>query len=468
MKAREEFAGKKTKCPHCGAVQAIPALKPATDLSTASYEPNLDWLRANPPGGEAERDLFPNHGSLEATPPYPSLPRQPEGADPDGALARSPSTYTRAPGEKRSRDAAIKTPRGRANVSRSGGFYWLFLLALVPLVIITFVRDKSKPADRLAKTIENAPPEVQERIVAVLGALEKDQGSSEDLFQVLPDHKLDSAAFLGRDSKLHWVFALVSAAAFLFLIALIYSNAGGPIPHLAGIALFTGTVGIILLLGFQLAAQFTQGFWFRGRGVITLVFYIVKFIGWSYSSALDPDSNFVLSAVGFTFGVGLCEELCKMIPIAFYFHRNFDRDSMDWRGAFVWGLASGVGFGVSEGIMYAGDHYNGISGGMIYLVRFVSCVGLHAIWAGAAAISIFRKRELLHRAESGFAYFLSLLWIIAVPMTLHGLYDTLLKKDFELYALLVGVLSFGWLAFCVLSAQGEADDSPSRLERGLA
>ena len=37
--------------------------------------------------------------------------------------------------------------------------------------------------------------------------------------------------------------------------------------------------------------------------------------------------------------------------------------------------------------------------------------------------------------------------IVAVPMILHGLYDTLLKKEMSVLALVVAVASFFWLAW---------------------
>src|SRR5262249_46186333 len=49
---------------------------------------------------------------------------------------------------------------------------------------------------------------------------------------------------------------------------------------------------------------------------------------------------------------------------------------------------------------------------------------------------------------------------IAVPMVLHGLYDTLLKKEMAAMALLVAVLSFGYLALRISRLHG-ADDAAS-------
>ena len=43
---------------------------------------------------------------------------------------------------------------------------------------------------------------------------------------------------------------------------------------------------------------------------------------------------------------------------------------------------------------------------------------------------------------------------VAVPMVLHGLYDTLLKKDMSAWALVVALASFGYLAFQVSRLHG--------------
>jgi len=74
-----------------------------------------------------------------------------------------------------------------------------------------------------------------------------------------------------------------------------------------------------------------------------------------------------------------------------------------WRKACLVGLASGVGFGVAEGILYSGRTYNGLLGADIYFVRFLSCVALHAIWAGTAAIMLYRNSGTVSSADSWWA-----------------------------------------------------------------
>ena len=203
-----------------------------------------------------------------------------------------------------------------------------------------------------------------------------------------------------------------------------------------------------MLLAVQFLAALTQGIWIRGGGLLTLVFYILKFIGFSYRSALDPDSNFFVSFLGFTFGVGLCEELCKALPLIWYYHSC---DRLSWRGACRWGLATGAGFGVAEGITYCADFYNGVHIGDIYVIRFISCVGLHAIWSASVGIMLYKHQGLIQDGKPWHDLVLPLLMIVSVPMVLHGLYDTLLKMQLNEMALVAAVVSFAWLAWLIES-----------------
>jgi RsiW-degrading membrane proteinase PrsW (M82 family) len=143
----------------------------------------------------------------------------------------------------------------------------------------------------------------------------------------------------------------------------------------------------------------------------------------------------------------LCEEIVKALPLIVLV--NNLPTGATWRTACLWGLASGVGFGVAEGIMYSGRYYNGIGGGEIYVVRFVSCVALHAVWSASVAIPLFSFRGEIANSESLGSTFGTTISLAIPCIVLHGLYDTLLKKDFELYALLVALASVGYLVFLV-------------------
>ena len=109
--------------------------------------------------------------------------------------------------------------------------------------------------------------------------------------------------------------------------------------------------------------------------------------------------------------------------------------------------------------MYSADFYNGVMGSWIYLVRFASCVALHAIWAGSIGISINQRRDLLEEEhEEWYEYVLNVLRLIMIPMVLHGLYDTLLKKDMEFFALVTAAASFGYLAWQISHLRRSDDD----------
>ncbi len=330
-------------------------------------------------------------------------------------------------------------------------------LALIPLFISLWPSRQTPIEERLEATMERAGEETLARIKA----LETQGGVDlDDLLAVLPEGKIDASAHLPRATWVHWMYGAMAAAGFWAFALFLFPAEKRTPYHLLLVGLFTGTCGIILLLGFQYAASATQGVWLRGRGVVMVLFYLVKFIGWSYASANDPDSNLFLSLVGFTCGVGLCEELCKALPLLGYYRRDA---RMGWRGAALWGLASGAGFGVAEGIMYSSRYYNGISPVDMYLVRFVSCVALHAIWTASVGITMWRRQETVQGDLDWTSYALAILQIIAVPMVLHGIYDTLLKKDMDLWATAAGVATFAWFAIQVeMAHHGERNPGTER------
>lgn len=322
--------------------------------------------------------------------------------------------------------------------------HWLLVLALIPLGV-SLLRKGGGDEDlgrRLRESIEAAPPETRAKIFHTLDEAEEGRADLDDLLGALPRQRLVGAA-LARNSLWHWGFAAAAAGLFLGFCVLLATGGVADPRHLLGVGLFTGTVGVLFLLVMQALADWSQGVWPHGRGILTIVLYLVKLIGLSYRVALDPDNGFWVSFLGFTAGVGLCEEVVKAVPVLWHQRRNPDGG---WRGAFLWGLASGAGFGIAEGVIYAGNYYNGLSGSGIYVVRFVSCVALHALWTGSVGIAIQQRQGWLQKAEHWHELVAPVVVYIAVPMVLHGLFDTLLKKDMNGMALAVALLSFGYLA----------------------
>jgi RsiW-degrading membrane proteinase PrsW (M82 family) len=324
--------------------------------------------------------------------------------------------------------------------------YWLFVLALIPLAC-SLLGDRNDVEKRLLRTLE-ANPEVVARA-------EAQNASADELLSMLPGGRIDGA-LLPRDTRVHWWYALAAAAAFAAVFFLLFDAGNAEFRHVLLIGLCTATFGIFFLICIQWLASVTQGYWFTGGGIVVLFLYILKVIGYFYYSALSPDAGFVASLLGFTFGVGLCEELTKALPLLFHYRSG---GRLDWRGARLWGLASGAGFGIAEGIMYASQSYNGIQTADVYLVRFVSCVAMHSVWGAAVGIAVWRRREWMAQQWDWKDFVVTLLWVLAVPMFLHGLYDTLLKKEMQGWALVAALASFAWLA--VLTEWTEVEEGPA-------
>src|SRR5215471_4607562 len=348
------------------------------------------------------------------------------------------------------RDLTESPPRGWSRT------YLFLLIALVPLLVSLLQPAKKYDVqERLAHTLARLSIKDQVKIGAEFA---KNNQSIEKLLMALPDHRIEEA-HVGRDSLIRWFYAAAAGCVCYWFLVLVFPSSRATPQELLRTGVFTGTIGMLLLLVFQFAAAATPGAWPIPTGAVSfifsVIFYILKFFGYSYTAALNPASGLFLSWMGFTFGVGFCEETCKMTPLVRHFRY---KGTLDWRGACTWGMASGVGFGISEGISYASG-YNGIQTAGIYAVRFISCVALHAIWSGAAAITLFERQDSVQEGNTGFLEFRWRLFkIIAVPMILHGLYDTALKKEMNGLSLLVALFSFCWIALqvermCRLEAQ---------------
>jgi RsiW-degrading membrane proteinase PrsW (M82 family) len=469
LKAPVAAAGKKACCPQCKGIVLIPQPKSANpslddDLWGAPTPVALPLPKGNsPPPNKIEAPRKPTvsatsstaakSASMKSAPATGAAVRSPvaSGTVEPGTVALGAATFDAPP--PRADSSPAGTPRGaapgstyhipahpiaptpRRQLLSAGGtksrvLPWLFSLTLIPLLIITF-DNTSDIKERVAKTLQ-AHPEVAERLESLK--------SEEEIFSILPEHRIEGA-LLARDSWMHWLFAFAAAGVFLGLIYKLFDLGTVQLRQLAVIGAVTATVGVLNLVIFQWMASVAQHV-SVGGGIVGIVFLVVKFIGFSYQAALDPNNGFALSFIGFTCGVGLCEEMTKGIPVLVYI---LQERRMNWRGACALGLASGAGFGIAEGILYSGRTYNGILEGDIYLVRFISCVSLHAVWCAAVAIMLFHRRGEIQDCDGLKDWFIVIVKAQAVPMLLHGLYDTLLKRQMNAYALGISVLSFVWL-----------------------
>jgi RsiW-degrading membrane proteinase PrsW (M82 family) len=333
--------------------------------------------------------------------------------------------------------------------------HWLLALALIPLIVsLVSNSEKSSIVERIKEYIDRAPPEEQDRLIARLNKA----GTDDELFSLFPDQRLPGA-FLSRSSMGHYLMAILAIAAYMSFFMFLASDGSAKPVHVLLVGLFTATIGVAFLLLVQLIASIAAGRIIFGGGVVAIIFIVLNFIAFSYNAAMNADNGFFLSFLGFTAGVGLCEEFVKAIPL--FWHRATD-NGKTWRSMLIWGLASGAGFGIAEGIMYSGRYYNGVATVETYLVRFLSCVALHSIWTGSAAILLYIRRDMFDNVENWYEWIFPIIFVIGVPMVLHGLYDTCLKKEMNGVALLVAFASFGYLAFLFSRLQTVDDEAANK------
>ena len=343
-----------------------------------------------------------------------SAPVPAAGSVPDGPR---PAT-TRRPGATTVRRPPSR-PDGWRSIARFG-----MLVALIPLAVFTFTVKDDVKERREESRKQN--PEVAKRY--------RSPNLTEAEVLAFPTQRIEGAAF-SRKTSVHWAIALLAALVFWEFILIIQPMGNSTSRQLWAVGFFTGTIGILMLIIITIT------------GVLAAILEIpvLKYIGYSYGAATDPANGFVASMVGFTLGVGFLEELCKALPLYWHYRKSA---TLDARGAVVWGLGTGIGFGVSEGISYSGNFYNGISGGGVYVVRFISCVALHAIWSATVAILIWRRQERIHNLEKVYQWIPILASTLWSSMIIHGFYDTCLKKEYGIAALASALLSFAlffWL-----------------------
>ena len=128
---------------------------------------------------------------------------------------------------------------------------------------------------------------------------------------------------------------------------------------------------------------------------------------------------FLLDLFGYIFGVGLTEELVKLLPLLIIY--RFAKEPLQPKTLVFYGLMSDIAFGVFEGVQYqmsVNVNLDYTSSFFMNIARLTSLPFLHAIWTGIAGYFIgFAKLYPLYRHA---LYFLA----IAIPSVLHGLYDT--------------------------------------------
>lgn len=186
-----------------------------------------------------------------------------------------------------------------------------------------------------------------------------------------------------------------------------------------------------------------------------IVFFLTQlcvFIVWDIFGlpSLNPfyslcNYSFPINVGGFTLGVGITEELGKMIPLIIILKKA--KEPLIPQTMVFYGLMSGIAFGVYEGVQYqmtvnAEQDYD--VSFFLNIARLTSLPFLHACWCGIAGYFL-SFAQLYPKYRRGL-YVLAL----AIPALIHGLYDSL--ANYPIVPLVL--VFFGLLLLTIYLKQG--------------
>jgi RsiW-degrading membrane proteinase PrsW (M82 family) len=171
--------------------------------------------------------------------------------------------------------------------------------------------------------------------------------------------------------------------------------------------------------------------------------------------ALPGSTSYLVSLFGFVFQVGVCEELCKFLPVIGYI--LWKRSKADPMTIVLVGVFSGLGFAAFENVMKSSQAILStlnvrnvteaaiqVHGGIIQaMTRSLSCVFGHAVYSGILAYF------LATAFVSGRRWGALLLVGVLVAATIHGFYDWLCGVQLMFSAIWTGVafmLFYGYIA----------------------
>lgn len=185
------------------------------------------------------------------------------------------------------------------------------------------------------------------------------------------------------------------------------------------------------------------------------VFFLTQlcvFVAWDIFGLpkLNPfyalcDTVFPIRIAGFTLGVGLTEELGKLIPLLIIL--KMAKEPLIPQTMVFYGLMSGIAFGVYEGVQYqmtvnAEQTYD--VSFFLNIARLTSLPFLHACWCGISGY--FLSFAHLYPKYRRGLYVLALV----VPSLIHGLYDSF--ANFPIVPLIL--VFFGLMLLSIYLKQG--------------
>ena len=240
---------------------------------------------------------------------------------------------------------------------------------------------------------------------------------------ILPDNRvLISAPSLA-------IFILGAPALLLSYVCAGYFLSPKTIPRGYNLVvfLFTATIGIFILLCMRSIGEAMLGETLRGVGgaKVIAVQLLLKAVGWLYQAIESP--NFFVHWIGMVFGVGLLEEMTKVLPLLLYIFwgkKHPNKDTLSLRQFLMVGLFSGLGFGFTEAIIgYA--PWTGDISLTSNITRWYACVPSHALYTVIDAAILWRVKPDIVKSESwSEAFFITAFACLCVA-AIHGTYNVL-------------------------------------------
>ena len=209
---------------------------------------------------------------------------------------------------------------------------------------------------------------------------------------------------------------------------------------LGAAAVFTGGIGILMLLMLQLLAWIAM----TAPAVFIGPLAIFRGIGWAYQAIESKDVW--TRWVGFVLGVGVCEETTKLLPLGLLIVARIGK-RQNVHTFLAYGFASGMGFGIGEAVFCYAPWRGNLEVGS-NLIRWYSVVPSHAIYTAISAAFLWKLTWWMERVP-GVLGGLIVIIIAAFSMAVvHGTYDTICSLG-TFAALGMEALSFVFLIFAV-------------------
>lgn len=188
----------------------------------------------------------------------------------------------------------------------------------------------------------------------------------------------------------------------------------------------------------QVKAKTAIYVFFLSQVFVFILYDILLLPNWpviNFFYSLIDNQLWFLKLTGFIFGVGICEETVKAIPLFLILYKA--KEPIIPQTMVFYGLISGIAFGVFEGVQYQTtvntklDYNNAF---FMNISRLTSLPFLHSIWSGISGYFIAFAALYPKYRRSLFCL------AIMIPAFIHGLYDTMSGSILGLILTIVGVI----------------------------